>query len=583
MAGPQRLIFNVRPVPAENSLAISLRLILQAGESIELALPTWIPGSYLIREFSRYLGELSAIGPEDEPVPMQRVDKARWRITARSAGEYAVSYSVFAHELTVRSPHVDSSHAFFNGANVFLYPPEREAEFAIELEEPIGWKTFAPLPVDDDGRFVTDDWDRLADTAFECGPHTLHSFEVSGVQHRLVFWGDEGVRIDYTKLVEHTRKIVEYHEQFFGSLPYDRYDFVFHVTPSARGGLEHLYGTTLATPWAYFEDEEKYADLLTLITHEHFHAWNGKRIRPVELGPFDYQNENYSKGLWVVEGFTSYFDEYNTYRAGLIDRDTYLQRLCESFDRLDAIPGRRMQSIADASYDAWIRLYRPDEDSVNRTVSYYLKGSIVSLLLDHSIRAKSGGDASLHDLMKHLYKQFMNDGLGYDEQSLAATIVDVTGVDIRAEIERWVYGTDELPIDEILVSLGLRRVPKGEAKTAILGVHASHGADGMSVRSVLADGPNADTDLQPGDVVIAVNGRKVTSDNLSQLLISASDEQSSESRAAQLHVFRLGRLHSVAAKWVYAPPKTTLELIDDITDATRRLRDAWLTNQAAHS
>lgn len=576
MAGPQRLNFTVLPIPSENSLEITLRLKLQSDESVELALPTWIPGSYLIREFSRYLGEISATDPSGNDASFSRVDKARWRLTADAAGEYALRYNVFAHELTVRSPHVDDSHAFFNGANVFLYPTEQDAEFIVSLDSPPGWTTHAPLPQDADGRFITNDWDRLADTAFECGPHTLHSFKVSGVEHRLIFWGDDGVRVDYAKLVCDTRKIVEYHEQFFGSLPYDRYDFVFHITPDARGGLEHLYGTTLATPWAYFEDTEKYADLLTLITHEHFHAWNGKRIRPVELGPFDYQNENYSRGLWVVEGFTSYFDEYNTYRAGLIDREAYLKRLCESLDRLDATPGRRTQSIAEASYDAWIRLYRPDEDSVNRTVSYYLKGSIVSLLLDQTIRLRSGGQSSLTDVMKYLYKQFMRDAEGYDESRISSVVREVTGVDLHQEIDQWVYGATALPISETLAGLGLRRVAKDEPRVAALGVHANYGADGMKICAVLADGPNAKTKLQPGDVVVAVNGRRITSDNLSQLLSSNEDAASAEPRSAQLHVFRLGRLHEVPAKWDYAASKTTLELVDDVTDATRRLRDDWL-------
>lgn len=568
----RRLDYLVEPLPYDNRLRITLTFHAEAGQSLGLSIPTWIPGSYLIREFSRYLSELELIAPtNDGSSTIQQLDKARWRIDAAESGEYSVIYSVFAHELTVRTPHVDDTHAFFNGANALLRI-EDATSFHISFNLPAGWETFVPLPTDDDGQYFTESYDRLADTAFECGPHDVVAFDVDGVPHRLVFWGDENVAIDKESLKTDVAKIVEFHHEQFGSLPYDRYDFLFHITPKARGGLEHLYSTTLATPWNYFEDPGKYPDLLTLIAHEHFHAWNGKRVRPAELGPFDYQNENYTRGLWVVEGFTSYFDEYNTYRTGLIDQEAYLERLARSLDRLEQIPGRNVQSIADASYDAWIRLYRPDEDTANRTVSYYLKGSIVSLLMDLTIRKRTQGRHCLDDVMKHLYKQFVKDGRGYDESQMAAVIETATGIDLSNEFRNWVYGTEELPINGTLSQFGLEREREAEDFDFKIGVRATHTDNGLEVETVLSNGPNVSTNLQPGDRIVAINGRQVKSDNFGMLLKTAAS-----SGSVNAHLFRLGRLREVQLNVQQRAGASVLRHSESVDERVEELRRNWLS------
>jgi predicted metalloprotease with PDZ domain len=572
MAGTdRRLDYLVEPLPYENRLRVTLTFNADADETLVLSLPTWIPGSYLIREFSRYLSEFDLVTPTgDSSSTLQRLDKARWQLDTVEAGTYSVEYSVFAHELTVRTPHVDDTHAFFNGANALLHVAGA-GSFYVSFDLPANWEAFVPLPRDGERSFFANSYDRLADTAFECGPHDAVAFAVGDVPHRLVFWGDEDVAVDKERLRDDIVSIVEFHRNQFGSLPYERYDFLFHITPTARGGLEHLSSTTLATPWSYFEDPEKYPDLLTLIAHEHFHAWNGKRIRPRELGPFDYQNENYTRGLWVVEGFTSYFDEYNTFRAGLIDEEAYLERLAKSLDRLEQIPGRGVQSVADASYDAWIRLYRPDEDTLNRTVSYYLKGSLIALLIDLTIRERSQGRHRLDEVMKHLYKRFLKDGRGYDEAEMAGIIDQVTGVDLSREFQQWVYGTEELPLDDALTRFGLTRERESEDADFKIGVRGTHTDNGLEVETVLSSGPNTSANLQPGDRIVAINGRQVKSDNFGMLL-----KPGDASGAVNAHLFRLGRLREVELAIDERSGTSTLERAEPVDERTKELRKAWL-------
>ncbi|TVQ97050.1 MAG: M61 family peptidase [Deltaproteobacteria bacterium] len=570
-----------------------LHLSAPAGpDGLTLHFPAWTPGSYLLREFARYADEPGAEDDLGRTLPLHRDHHASWTIAAPEGSTVHVRWTVWAHELTVRTPHIDDTHAFFTGTNLLpLVAGRTDEPVRLELRGPRGWEVFCPLdvaPSRDGGEdaawpradllgethaFTAPDYDRLADAIVEVGPHRSTTVEVEGVPHRLVLWEDGAVDIDLERLARETAELVRTNARLFGGLPYPRYDFVFHVTEDGRGGLEHLNSTALAVPWKAFTTDEGRVDMHTLIAHEHLHVWNGKRIRPEALGPFDYLRENHTRALWVVEGLTVYMDELQTLRGGLIDREGYLRLLGQAIRRFETTPGRFGQSLADASLDAWIRLYRPDANSINRTVSYYLKGGLVWLCLDLHLRTATGGERSVDDVLRLLWRRYEEDGQGYADHALPALIREATGVDVADLVHAWVERRDVQPdLDAALGSHGLR-IERTRSGAPDLGlVLGTEGAD-VVVRSIVADGPNAEGALAPGDVLVALDGRRVWPGSLRALLDSLAP-------GAQLegHVFRRGVLRALP---LFTAEQGCLEEVrvlpvDTPTEEQRALLEGWL-------
>jgi predicted metalloprotease with PDZ domain len=350
--------------------------------------------------------------------------------------------------------------------------------------------------------------------------------------------------------------------------------FVFHIASDLRGGLEHLDSTVLATPWRFFETDAGWLELLGLISHEHFHVWNVKRIRPSVLGPFDYQSENYTRSLWISEGATSYFDNLNCLRAGVMTRQQWLDALATDLTRYLDTPGRHAQSVAESSFDAWIRLYRPDENTSNRTVSYYLKGAIISLCLDLTIRARTAGGSSFDALLQQYWRQFLADGRGFDEDRVAEDIRTATGVDVGSELQHWVESPNDPPIAELLASHGIRLVSKPTADSA-LGFAFSSAPDGWRVSSVAAGGPAAGRALYPGDTIVAIDGRRATADGTRDWLLSRPAGTGYEA-----HLFRRDRLIAVCLQLGETIARTiSLEVVPAAAPAVKSLLDAWLPSQ----
>lgn len=558
------------PHPDDHTLHVELSFEA-TGDETELHLPVWTPGSYLVREFSRYLGSLTVSDEHGRQVPIRRIAKGSWTVDAVEGTALVARYTAYCHELTVRTPHVDGTHAFFTGTNVLLrVAGAEEIGGTLQVTPPAGWSVFCPLD-ERDGAWVADDWDTIADTPIEVGPHRAHRFDVDGVPHRFVFWGDDAVEIDIERLEADTRALVRQNASVFGGeLPYERYDFVFHITAKSRGGLEHLNSTVLATPWRYFDTEDGYREMLGLISHEHLHTWNVKRIRPAGLVPFDYQNENYTRALWVSEGFTSYLDDYHCLRAGVVDREWYLTSLGRSLTRLRNTPGRLAQSVADASFDAWIRLYRPDENTPNRTVSYYLKGAMVALLVDLHVRSATDGERSMADVMATLWDDWRETGAGFDEDGIADVVQRATGVELAEALTQWVDGTDELPLEAALRGHGLR-VEHAEGKHPDLGLSVQRGHD-ICVSCIAPDGPAASAGVYAGDVLVAVAGRRLTSDSFDDTLATLH-----AGRSVALHLFRRDRLIEVSiTPREPAPGAITVAIDDQAAADVVALRDGWL-------
>ncbi|MDQ3555663.1 MAG: M61 family peptidase, partial [Gemmatimonadota bacterium] len=310
------------PEPHTHLLHVEME-VREAGGPVELAMPVWTPGSYLVREFARNAHTFAAEDGAGGPLGWSKTDKTRWRVDAPRDGTLRVRYTVYAAELSVRTSHLDASHGYVNGASVFFYAEGRRDEpLELRVEPPAGWRTTTALPPGPEPEtFLAAGYDELADSPLEIGTHALLEWESGGVPHRYAVWGRGN--LDPERLVADTRRIVDATRDFWGGLPYRDFTFILHLTAGAAGGLEHRDSTTLLVDrWAF--RGRPYEETLALVTHEFFHVWNGKRIRPAPLGPFDYTRENYTRNLWVVEGVTTYYTDLLLRRAGLITPERYL-------------------------------------------------------------------------------------------------------------------------------------------------------------------------------------------------------------------------------------------------------------------
>ena len=560
------------PNPHDHTIAVELR-IANPDRQTRIHLPVWTPGSYLVREFSRYLSELTIepVGPGSATI--EKTAKGSWHITCDGADEVVVRYTAYCHERSVRTPHVDGSHAFFTGTNLLCFVEGRTAQpHRLSVDLPQGWRIFTSRGLDV-ADFTVANYDTLADLPVELGPdHLVASVDILGKPHDLVFWGAEQTTINLPRLLEDTRALVASNAAMFGgTLPYERYLFIYHISSDQRGGLEHLDSTVLAAIWKNFENEESYRDLLGLISHEHFHVWNVKRIRPKALGPFDYLAENHTTGLWISEGVTSYFDNLNALRAERFTPVHWLKFLEQDLQRYLAIPGRFEQSVALASFDAWTRLYRPDENINNRTISYYLKGAMVALALDLSIRAATGGSRRLDDLLALYWDRFCETGAAFDEAAVVQDLRTATGLDLSAEIAAWVYGTEDPPFEALLAGHGVELRITSPAGSH-LGLETTATDEGWRVTQVHSRGANAGGNIYPQDLLLAVGGRRLLAEGTKEWLAARPAGSS-----LPLHLFRRDRLVSTELQ-LGEPTGATVAIvpIEAPTEAAAALRKRWL-------
>ena len=513
-----KLQFDVAmPDPASHLFEITLHCQLAASPILNLKLPVWTPGSYLVREYAKHLQGFSATDTQNQPLSWQKISKNHWQVQTPTLDSAVIRYRIFAHELTVRTNHLDASHGYFNPGAMFLYVPGQEEDaiaVTIHLPDPSWQVTTAldPLP-NAPLTFLANDFDTLVDSPFEMGTHNIHDFEVLGKPHQLAVWGEGNY--DLQKIVADTQKIIEVEANLFGGLPYNRYLFLLHVSASGYGGLEHHNCCSLQYPRFEFRKPNSYNRFMSLVSHEFFHLWNVKRIRPQALRPFDYDQENYTDALWFCEGVTSFYDLVIPYRAGIYDAKFYLKLLSESITRLQAVPGRQVQSLTDSSFDTWIKLYRPDANSRNCQVSYYLKGEIVSLLLDLLIRQHHQNQRSLDDVMLGLWQTYGQTNQGYTRAQLRSVIEAVAQRDLTDFWSNYLDGTVELPYQEFLEPFGLEiAADYGKQPIPYLGLTVHTHAEKETLKFVDVNSPAQKAGLKPGDQLLAVDGFRITSDQL---------------------------------------------------------------------
>lgn len=509
------------PEPASHLFAITLRYSVEKASTLDLKLPVWTPGSYLVREYAKHLQDFSAVDDQGHPLDWQKISKNHWQVQTPTTNTVRICYRIFAHELTVRTNHLDASHGYFNpGAMFFYVPGQEQAAITITIHPPDpSWQVTTaldPLP----GQpltFLAKNFNTLVDSPFEIGTHQIYDFDTLGKPHQLAIWGEGNYDAD--KLIEDTQKIIEVEAKLFGGLPYDRYLFLLHVSANGYGGLEHHNCCSLLYSRFGFRKPESYNRFMGLVAHEFFHLWNVKRIRPQALHPFDYDQENYTDALWFCEGVTSFYDLIIPYRAGIYDAKFYLKLLSESITRLQAIPGRHTQSLTESSFDTWIKLYRPHANSRNCQVSYYLKGEIVSLLLDLHIRQQHQNQRSLDDVMLHLWQTYGQQDLGYTRGQLLGVIESIAEMDLTQFWQNYLDGTVELPYEEFLNPFGLTVVAKfGDHPLPYHGLTIHNQAGKTLIKFVDIASPAQKAGLKPGDELLALDGFRVQVDQFEHRL-----------------------------------------------------------------
>ncbi len=491
------------------------------GTSLEVALPVWRPGKYAILDAAGTVRDVRASyvpagsdGSAAREAPIVKKDKSTWRISLppRSASdapphEVTVSYRVYANSLADRTRHVDDSHAFLSGSAVFMYAEAfRDRPVRVVVDAPEGWRTATGLSADPagGGAFLRESYDVLVDSPLEIGLHDVVTFEVGGVEHEVAAWPPGRLARDAGEMTADFAAIVRAQQAIFGDLPYDRYVYILHLAPGLRGGTEHLNSFVAQAAPGTLEDDGRYRGFLGLISHEHFHTWNVKRLRPADLKPYDYRRENYTSLLWVVEGTTSYYDDLCLVRASrgdgrpLLDEDEHLDRLSEMINDERARPGGAVQSLAESSFDAWIKFSRPTPDSVNSTVSFYSRGALVSLLLDLEVRARTGGRVSLDDVMRELYRRFPLDGPGYTAADMLKILEELTGTGFSGFFDEHISRPSSLPIERVAGAVGLELVFDAEedeggspAQEAYLGLRLSDSGGRWSPRPTPTAPPTA--------------------------------------------------------------------------------------------
>jgi predicted metalloprotease with PDZ domain len=576
---------------------VTVTVAAPAADGQVFSLPAWIPGSYMIREFARNVVRIRAESG-GRKVALKKRDKHTWQ-AAPCAAELTLSYQVYAWDLSVRTAHLDQTHAFFNGSSVFLCVAGQERiPHVVDIQRPADdackrWRVATALTELKArrygfGTYIAGDYDELIDHPVELGEFVLATFDAHGVPHDIVITGNVP-NLDVTRLSADLQKICEAQIAFFEPkskrAPMSRYVFMTLAVGDGYGGLEHRASTALICARSDLpvkgqeEVSNGYRTYLGLCSHEYFHTWNVKRIKPAAFAPYDLAQEGYTSLLWLFEGFTSYYDDLFLVRTGLIDAQAYLALLAKTVNGVLRGSGRRKQSVAESSFDAWVKYYRQDENAPNAIVSYYTKGSLVALGLDLTIRAETNGRKSLDDVMRALWQQYgrqfyaRHGGAGVGEDEVETLFEQVSGLKLKRFFDRYIRGTEDLPLAELLAPLAVLYSDDRKNAKPAMGIRVTRGSAGGDARvaSVHEGGPGHRAGLSAGDQLLAMDGIRIPAAGPDGLL-----ERYRENDVVALHVFRRDELMSLTLKLkLDEAPQVALALHAKPVAAVRK-RKAWL-------
>lgn len=554
---------------------VELKIDKWEKKQLNLKMPVWTPGFYLVREYARHLQNFQVKGNKQNNLSYQKKTKNHWLIETDNETTINVKYQIYANELTVRTNHLDETHGFFTGAALFLYVPNFENNpFKVVINSPEkDWKITTSLPkiTEENNSFFAENFDCLVDSPFEIGLQKQYDFTVENKPHQWIIWGNGN--IDAKRVIEDTKKIIETESKIFSGLPYEDYKFILHLSASGFGGLEHKNCCVLNYPRFAFKKEEKYYRFMQLVAHEFFHLWNVKRIRPKALEKFDYDQENYTTSLWFSEGTTSYYDILIPLRAGIYNRSTFLDLLSKDISNYLNISGRKIQPLAESSFDAWIKLYRRDAYSNNNQISYYLKGELVTLLLDLMIRKNSGNQKSFDDVMAIMWDKFGKKEIGFTPEELKTEIEKVANTNLKEFFHLYLETTEEIPFNQYFEPFGLvLRGKKEDNDCPYLGLTVQKEGCIEKITFVEANSPAGKAGVDAGDELLAIDGFRVTSETLSERL---QDYRAGD--AIALTIFHQEELKTVKIK--LAPPQASsyqVTVMKNLTKAQKENLHSWL-------
>jgi predicted metalloprotease with PDZ domain len=545
------------------------------GTTLDVSMPNWRTGRYNILNLANGVRLFKAFDAKGTPLAVTKTDKGTWQVATRPGDAVTVQYELYANTLGERTRHIDDTHAYLDASGVFVYAaPFRKEPVKVKLEVPQGWQSRSGMDAGDCGHcFVAADYDVLIDAPIETGLHEFHSAEVDGKTIELALWGrgnHDGKQImtDLKKIVAETAKL------YNGKYPFQRYLFIVHATDGVGGATEHANSTVIQIPRWNFAPRKQYLNFLRTAAHEFYHTWNVKAYRPKEMVPYDYQNENYNRLLWIAEGHTSYFEELIMLRAGLEKRDEFMEEYAKLIDDYLHQPGRFQQSAAEASFDEWIAV--GGERARNASVNIYSKGQLLALMMDLELRRQTNNRKGLEDVHRILFEQHSTAQGGYDVAAVQAALRAVSGQDWSGWWSQYVDGTAEIPFDTLLARAGLHKlvdVPKDqEQKTQWwAGWTLREGSDPALVTAVERDSPAWKAGVVAGDALLAVNGLRVSAKDI-------ADKMSLyQAGPFKLHLFRRDELAQIElAPQLQPKGKAKLKALDKPDAAQKATNAAWL-------
>ncbi|MDB5010194.1 MAG: peptidase [Mucilaginibacter sp.] len=482
--------------------------------ALNLKMPVWVPGSYLVREFSKNIETLNAYA-DGKILTTKKTRKNIWHINIQGIPAVTVKYRIYAFETSVRTSFIDVSHAFLSSPDIFIYPDGMLQEpSTIRIIPYKSWKkvsTSLENSAEDIFTLQSPNYDILFDSPIEVGNQDVFGFNVAGVKYEVAMVG--GGTYDKERLKKDLSKIVEEETAIYGENPNKHYTFIVHNYLKGGGGLEHLSSTVLGVSRAAYATEPGYQNFLQLAAHEHFHLWNVKRLRPIVLGPFDYDNENYTTNLWIAEGFTAYYQNIIVRRMHLYDPENYLNILATDINTLENQPGSKVQPLADASFDAWIKSYRPNENSNNTTISYYNKGALIAMLLDLQIIHHTNGQKSMDDVMKYMYTEYYkNKNCGYTDEEFKQGLELVLGENLDEFYKNYIYGLTPIDYNKYLQYAGYKLTDElAGTNDPALGINTVTNNGKIIITTVLRESAAWKDGLNVNDEITAINGDEVTS------------------------------------------------------------------------
>ncbi len=566
-------------MPNPQSHYFEVEMILEGfkDKQLEVKMPVWAPGSYLVREFSKNVNQVKAFDDSNNALKTIKTAKNAWQLQNPLKGKrITIKYQVYAFELSVRTSFLDLTHGFVSGSGVFMYVNSHQHlpgqldiipyhEFKV-ISTALPLSTIS-ISADGSKKFDFLNYDHLVDCPIEIGNQVEFQFLASGVKHTVAMYGDGNY--DVEKLKVDMPKVIEAETNVFGENPNKEYLFIVHNVVDGQGGLEHMNSTTLSVNrWSYTGSE--YLGFLNLVAHEYFHLWNVKRFRPIELGPFNYDKENYTSLLWVMEGFTSYYDELIMRRAGLMSQDEFISKIQNSINYVEGAVGSRVQSVAHASFDAWIKAYRPNENSSNTTMTYYSRGQIIAAVFDLMIIDKYNGKKCLDDFMRQVYSKYANElKRGISDMEFKQELEKFLNQDLTTFYAKYIDGTEIIPYADYFSKVGIDVIYSGSKKPSFGATVRQEGGN-VLVKNVRSGSSAERAGISVNDEIIACNGYRVD-----QVALEGTMNSLKENDQVELLLSRDDILFSVNVKIVsYEKPYFTFTISKN--EEKKALRNYWL-------